>query len=125
MEAQALPDPETQARVARNDVIFRDANEGIVGAAAGTDLAESGVPFICECADRSCRELVLVPLREYERIRSNPRWFLNAAGHEANALGAAAAIERHGAYVIVEKLDLAGEIAEAEDPRARRAEEAG
>ena len=56
-------------------------------------------------------------LDEYEHVRTNPRWFFNAPGHEASARGAAAVVERHDSYVIVEKLARAGEVAEELDSR--------
>jgi hypothetical protein len=68
----------TAERVARNDAAFRDANERIAPAARAAEV--SRVPFICECADRECSEIVRLTLDEYERIRVNTRWFLNAHG---------------------------------------------
>jgi hypothetical protein len=97
-------------RIARNDAIFRKANEGIE-AAAGEDF-EQEVPFICECADPACRDIVLVAPAEYRAIRSNPRLFLKVPGHEAAAQGWAQVVERHDNYVVAEKIGIAGEVAE-------------
>jgi hypothetical protein len=44
-------------QVARNDAVFRAANERIRSAAAGLESADP-LPFICERADPSCRELI-------------------------------------------------------------------
>ena len=74
----------TAVRIARNDAIFRDANERIRDRAADHDVTES-IPFLCECAEPSCTTIVRLPLAEYERIRADPTWFFNATGHSAVA----------------------------------------
>jgi len=102
----------TEERVARNDALFRDANDRIRTFASEHDLREDPVPFICECADRRCQEILRLPLDEYEAVRSNPRWFINVPGHQVAARGAATVVEDHGDYVVVEKVGHAGEVAE-------------
>ncbi len=104
----------TQERIGRNDSIFRDANEGI-RAAAEEHGADFRVPFICECADPECRELVLLTVEEYRRVRQDPRWFVNALGHQVAAQGAADVIARYDGYLVVEKTGRAGEVAEELD----------
>jgi hypothetical protein len=46
-------------------------------------------------------------------VRRHPRRFFNAPGHEALSVesGAAVVVERKDHYVLVDKIDLAGEIA--------------
>jgi hypothetical protein len=51
-------------------------------------------------------------MREYERIRADPRLFLKAPGHDVAAHGWATVVERHGGYVVAEKLGRAGDIVE-------------
>jgi hypothetical protein len=97
-------------RIARNDSIFRKANEGI--RAAARDEFEQPVPFICECADPACRDIVLMRLAEYRAIRSSPRLFLKVPGHEAAAQGWGRVVERHDNYVVVEKIGIAGDVVE-------------
>jgi hypothetical protein len=78
-------------------------------------MAISGqVPFICECADERCTEIVRLSLDGYEDVRSHPRRFFNAPGHEALSVGAGAAVvvEELPGYVLVDKIDIAGEVAE-------------
>lgn len=98
-------------RIARNDAIFREANEGI-GEAAEDRQVDMRIPFICECADPSCREIVPLKLDEYRQIRSDPRHFVNVSGHEATAQGWVEVVARTDGHVTVEKLGLAGEIVE-------------
>ena len=107
-----MPDRLTEERVARNDALFRDANERIGAFAAEHGLRDGVVPFICECADRRCQEIVRLQLDEYERVRSNPRWFVNVPGHQVAAHGAAIVVEHHHDYVVVEKVGHAGEVVE-------------
>jgi hypothetical protein len=103
-------------RVAFNDDLFRKANERIDTWAEEVAPAEfESLPFICECADETCTEVMKVPREEYERVRSDPRLFINVPGHEAAAHGWAAIVERHDGYVVVEKLGRAGEIVEMLD----------
>ncbi len=97
-------------RIARNDAIFRKANEEIREAAERLEV--ENVPFICECADPSCREILLLTLEEYREIRTNARHFINAPGHEAAAQGWGEVVGVSDGYVTEEKLSVAGEIAE-------------
>ena len=112
------PDLVTQERVARNDALFREANEGIQEAASTYDVLDR-IPFICECADENCRELIVLSMDEYEEIRGNPRHFLNAPGHVRAGQGAAEVVHDRGRYTIVEKTGYAGDIVEGLDPRGR------
>jgi hypothetical protein len=102
-----------EERIARNNVTFRDANEHI-GAAAGVYGIDSPVPFICECADARCSEIVRLTLEQYEEVRADSRRFLNVPGHE----DAAEIVEERDGYVIVEKVGRAGDIVDALDERS-------
>ena len=98
-------------RIARNDVIFREANERM-GETAEEYGAQTSIPFLCECADQECREIVRLTLEQFHEVRSHPRHFLNVPGHEASAHGWAQVIARTDGYVTVAKIGRAGEIAE-------------
>jgi hypothetical protein len=102
----------TKERIAFNQSRFREANERIELAADGMGLM-GPIPFICECADATCVEIVRMRLEEYEEIRHGPRVFFCAPGHEALAVDAGAGVVRdeQAGYVVVEKVGLAGEIA--------------
>ena len=110
------PDLVTQERVARNEATFREANEGIQEAASTHDVLER-IPFICECADGNCRELLVLSMDEYEEVRGNQRHFLTAPGHVRASQGVGEVVEERGGYTIVEKTGYAGEIVEELDPR--------
>lgn len=103
-------------RVARNDAAFRVANEEIRAAAAEWNM-DGLLPALCECADPHCTTVLRVTPRQYEAVRSDPRWFINAPGHEVNAQGWAYVISANERFVVVEKIGEAGEIVEELDPR--------
>lgn len=117
-----MPDRVTQERIAKNDSLFREANERIESVAEEQELTGHPVPFICECADLRCTQITSLTLDEYWHVRSNPRWFINAPGHEVAGLGAVDVVEDHHSYFVVEKQGHAGEVAEALASRETRVE---
>jgi hypothetical protein len=105
---------EIQEHVATNEAILREINEGIErGQWPGEE--DSPVSFRCECARLGCTELIQLSVREYERVRSDPRWFVVVAGHEHPE--AEVVIETERGYLVIEKVDQAGAKAEETDPR--------
>ena len=110
----------TAERVAYNDAVFREANETI--REKTTEWKMDGLlPALCECADMSCRVVLRLTRRQYEDVRANPRWFINAPGHHLSANGWVRIVAEHHRYVVVEKIGEAGEIVEQLDPRAEGA----
>jgi len=104
-----------QQRAGANEATIRDVNEGIErGQWPGEE--DTPVGFRCECAQLGCNQLIELSVREYEDIRAHPRRFVVVPGHEAPDVERV--IEAGPRYVIVEKLDQAGEVAEQHDPRA-------
>jgi hypothetical protein len=116
MDALNRAEEVTAERVARNDAAFREANESIRATADGWRMT-GRLPVICECADVGCSELLQLTGPEYEEVRADPRWFINAPGHQVNAQGWAVVVGERGHYLIVEKIGEAGEIVEELDPR--------
>ncbi len=105
---------ETKQRIARNEDIFREINEGIRrGRWPGEEDSVTG--FRCECASLGCTQMLPLTFREYERVRQHPRRFIVAPGHER--LEVEAVVEKQTSYLIVQKTGHAGEMAEALDPR--------
>jgi hypothetical protein len=105
-------------RVGRNDAAFREANEGIRDAARSMELDDNLlIPFICECADVECTEIVKLSGDEYEAVRTDPTHFLNARNHQVNAKGWARVVDEFDRYTIVEKVEDAAQVAVELDPR--------
>ena len=102
---------------------FRSANERMSRLAGSHRFApDQGVPFLCECADLGCREIVMLSPEDYERLRKHPCWFLLVAGHEDAEDTHEHIVEAENGYAIVEKVGAAGLEAARLDPRARSAD---
>jgi len=103
-----------QQRAAAHEATIRDVNEGIErGQWPGDE--DTPVGFRCECARVGCNRLVELSVRQYEQIRSHPRRFVVLPGHELP--GVETVVATRPGYVIVEKRDQAGAVAEQSDPR--------
>jgi hypothetical protein len=106
---------ELRGRVAKNETLFREVNEAIErGQYPGEQ--DSPTAFRCECASLDCNGLVSLTPREYEQVRSRPRRFVVLPGHEVAAVETV--VSTGAGYVVVEKRDEAGRLAEASDPRS-------
>lgn len=104
-----------QRRVAANEALFREANEVTErGQRLGDE--SSTVAFQCECARLSCDRLIYLTPLAYERVRALPRRFVVLPGHEV--IEGEEIVESQPGYLVVEKHDEAGRLAEALDPRA-------
>jgi hypothetical protein len=103
---------EDDRRLAANEDVFRDVNEGIVRGQWPGD-PEAPVGFRCECARLGCNDLLALTLAQYEQVRAHPRRFVVVTGHELPEVEVV--VERHGAYSVVEKVGEAGEEAERRD----------
>jgi hypothetical protein len=114
----ASADPREASRVAEDQSFGRSANERMRARAVAHRFDfNQRVPFQCECADRGCREIVMLSLVDYERIREFPNRFLLVAGHEAEDDTHERVIEAENGYAIVEKVGVAGIEATRLDPR--------
>jgi hypothetical protein len=107
----------TAERVAKNNSIFREANEGIQDAARRYSVS-GDVPFLCECTEPACVEILRLELAEYEAIRATPTHFIYAPGHSSAAQGWATVVEQRDGYDVVEKVGAAADVVETLDPRS-------
>jgi hypothetical protein len=104
-----MDDPQAE-KIARNNSVFRDANEEIAAAAFEFGLsAETTSPFFCECSDPRCLRIVRVTLEDYRHVRSDARRFLHAPDHEIEVDRAVRLVEERDGYTIVEKIGEAGD----------------
>jgi hypothetical protein len=105
-------------KLAMNESAFRASNERLRRAAASHRFEErQGVPFLCECADPGCREIVMLSLEQYEKVRAHPSRFLLVAGHEDAEAELERIVEAERGYAIVEKVGTAGREAARLNPR--------
>jgi hypothetical protein len=103
-----------EERLAKNETLFRTVNENIA-TVAGTLGSDTPYEFVCECATETCFELIVLTLREYERVRANGAQFILKPGHEDIEVEHVIAV--HGDYEVVEKDGVAGLVALEADPR--------
>ena len=100
-----------EERRAANQGIFREANEILQHRQRN---ANDPLSFMCECWDEACKENISLSFDEYEHVRSQPVWFAVAPGHQ----GPDEKVREDGErFLLVEKVDLAAELVEAQDPR--------
>jgi len=104
---------------AANEATFRDANERIRATELDVAPPLERVPYLCECDDVDCRELIPLTAPEYERIREDGATFGVLRGHS----GDGDVIEEHDDYLVVRKPGRGGEVARALDPRREEADE--
>jgi hypothetical protein len=103
----------TATRIAENESLFRSANEKIEATAESIGLYQDPVPFICECSDVGCTEIVRLRLHVYEELRARPERFFCVPGHQAAAVaaGAAAVVDDVDGVRIVDKVGVAANVA--------------
>ena len=101
-------------RRARNESIFRDANEQIQSKALTYGLQDQPIPFLCECDTEGCTTVVRLRLPDYDHVRAEPTRFLLAPGHAAPP---DRIVEEHGDFLIVEKQGEEARLVAERDPR--------
>lgn len=106
-----------EKRIVQNEVVFREVNERLRELEEGLSVVTDVTDFVCECSDASCTDGIQLSISEYESVRSDPKWFAVAPGHEVLELERIVA--EHDAFTVVEKLPggPAG-VAIRDDPRA-------
>jgi hypothetical protein len=102
------------ARRAENESTFRAANESIEHTAQNLNLAPMPIPFICECEDESCTQIVRLTVSEYELVRANSKRFVVSPGHHSDPDRVVA--EADG-YTTIEKTGEEGRLVADQDPR--------
>ena len=105
-----------QERAAHNQSLFREVNERIES--ASTKLSPMFTEFMCECADETCFEHVSLTHHEYTSVREKgSAFFIVMPGHVIPDVERVVGGEAER-YEIVEKLDLAAEVAAELDARS-------
>jgi hypothetical protein len=105
-----------ERRLGANEALFREVNERVAEVAEQFIAGETPVNFNCECADRACAEQIPMTVGEYEALRKVETRFAVVPGHEVPDIERV--VERHQAYLVVEKQDPeAKEVAREKDPR--------
>jgi hypothetical protein len=107
--------PDREARIAKNEAIIREINEGIEEAKASR-TPEGDAPVMCECGNLDCELLITITVSEYEDVRQNPLRFIVVKDHVIpDVERVVAETER---FTVVEKVKgTSAEVAEASNPR--------
>jgi hypothetical protein len=90
------------ARVTRNQELFREVNLHIAGLGEDSlSFAKDGLlPLVCECAHTGCMTPIEVDRATFEQVRENRSRFLVKPGHDDPV--AESVVERRGGYLIIE-----------------------
>jgi len=103
-----------EERLAKNEAMFRAANEGAAGWQERHGDSETELYF-CECADAECREHVALTKAEYENVRESSLTFFIVPAHEVPDVETV--VERHDDWVVIEKAPEVAETVERLNPR--------
>jgi len=108
-----------KVRIAKNESMFRAANERIELEAESLGIYSDPVPFVCECPDPSCTEVVGLTLADYEDVRTFATRFFVVPGHQMLAVqaGAAVVVEEREDVCLADKVGIAGDVAAANQGR--------
>jgi hypothetical protein len=106
-----------ETRLAQNETLFREVNERIEEAVGALSREDGHVyEFLCECSNSDCTLMLPLTIAEYEAVRSDPKQFIVAPGHELPEIEDV--IGRKAAYQVVRKGGEAAEFVSERDPRS-------
>src|SRR5438445_6260381 len=106
---------EREARIARNEAVAREINEGIEDARPPS--AAEYVRMVCECGRPDCSSVIAISIQEYEAVRADPRTFVVEHSHVSPDLEDT--VRTTDRFVVVRKREgMPATIAEEEDPRS-------
>lgn len=89
------------AKSRQNEERFAAANAQLREKALSLEINRGRFPFLCECSDVGCTQVIQVSLDAYEAARAQPGAFLLLAGHDDSRVERV--IARTDGYVLVEK----------------------
>jgi hypothetical protein len=104
-----------EARIAKNEAVAREINEGIEAAMASIS-PEGYVRMVCECGKPDCEQVIAITVSEYEDARRDARRFVVVKEHVIPDVERV--VSETERYAVVEKREgTPAEIAEGSDPR--------
>jgi hypothetical protein len=102
-------------RAAENEATFREVNETLQEKASELGLSGGRTPYLCECDEERCTQVVLLIAEEYEQVRAGPRTFVVAVGHESPD---DRVVRQSPDFVVIEKTGEKADVVEERYPRA-------
>lgn len=104
-----------EGRIAKNEGISREINEGIEEAMTSVS-PEGYVRMVCECGRPECELRIAITVAEYEDARRDARRFVVADDHVMPEVERV--VTETGRYTVVAKREgTPAAVAEASDPR--------
>jgi hypothetical protein len=103
-------------RVAQREVVEKDVNDAIAEGLGAS--ADGTVSVLCECALEECKEWLTVSTDSYALTQKDDTLFVVAVGHERPEHERI--VERHPAYLVVNKVGEAGAEADRIDDHEER-----
>ena len=104
-----------EARIVRNEALFREVNEQIDTLNNAGAQAKS-LPVVCECGSSSCTDVIRIERSDYEAVRAHPERFLIKPGHQIEDVEDV--VEERAMFAIVaKKPGDPRRLAEETDPR--------
>jgi hypothetical protein len=101
-------------QAARNEAAFRLANETLEAKAGELGFGEERTPYLCECEDEACMDVIRLTREEYEAVRAHPKRFAMAPGH--HEAGDRLLKDAPG-FTVIEKQGEEGDLVAEKDPR--------
>ena len=98
-------------RATLNELRFREVNKDIDARRAELEIEER-IPYLCECEDAGCRELVRLSPAEYRTARVDERHFLLVQGHPFRS---GRVVAQRDGYMVVLKDGEAAKVIEKEE----------
>jgi len=106
---------EREGRIAHNEAVAREINEGIEDARPANP--EDYLRMVCECGRPHCSSVIAISIREYEAVREDPRMFVVDHAHVSPDVEDT--VRTTDRFVVVCKREgTPAAIAEEEDPRS-------
>lgn len=102
-------------RAAADESAFREANETMEQKADEIAGGHGATPYLCECDDRTCTEMIPLTREQYEAIRAGSRTFVLIPGHQSPDDRVVVEEDR---FVVIQKTGEEGVLVEQQDPRA-------
>lgn len=100
-------------RAAANEDAFRKANEAIDRSRAQLGVTERRTPYICECEEEGCTDVLLLTLSDYRYVRSSGRRFVLSPGHENES---DIRLTDGDGFLVIEKTGAEGDLVEKKAP---------
>jgi hypothetical protein len=105
----------SEVQRAENESAFRRVNEELAQKAQELCFGDERTPYLCECEDERCTQVVTLTRAEYEEVRDHSRWFFVVPGHDGPD---DSVVGELGNVHVVEKTGEEGRLVEAQDPRS-------